>query len=439
MPGKKRKLNVLMLSTFFIMATLVSGCVNHLEKGWDHFGKGEYRKAQSEWVQNEKPKLPEEISKADAAIALVDLNRKITAAKADQDHLSVIKIAGAAVALDKWENKDWLQKSPILRTYLDNAYQSIEEAYYTILKNNNDQKRWQDTKAVYPDYQAFCSTYAKDINPRISALYDTAVLELKKEADEKARQAAEKARQDKIKASFNQQVVLGKQEFLDENFDQTMNYVRRAETIVKENPDVRLDTENLEYLKLATLQGIKIKQAMEAERQRLAEKERQAELERQRIEAEKIKLAKAAEKARLIKEEKNRRWRAFLKKGAPLKPLITTVYQPSTGTGKLNRKKRQKWQGGSQLPRPKDKSIAAEDVYALEVEVPKTHKLTYLRNYYKKRTKSRLSAPVTQRDKRSYYTENFKGGRYYLEVRNEKSRRPEYEIKTRIYKIPVTH
>ncbi len=465
MPVKKRRFEALTLSAFFIIATLFSGCVNHLEKGWDHFGKGEYQSARSEWVQNEKPKLPEEIAKAEAALSLVDLNKKITAAKAGNDYPSVIRDAQASIVLDKWAKKDWLLKSPILQTHLNKAHLSIEEAYFQIFEGYGEQKQWEDIKAEYPDYEEYCATYKKEVSPRITAQYENALLELKKQAEERAR----REREAKLKAAVHEQIVLGKQLFLEEDYDATMTSVNKAYAIVEGNPSINFDTEDLEYLKLSTLQSIKIQKAIEAERRRMAEREgkrieaeneraaeaaRKAELERQRIEAEKIRFAQAAEKARLRREEekrkkeaerkrkieeKNRRWRAFLKKGAPLKPLVTTVYKPSEGVGMLKRKKKQKWQGGSQLPKPKDKSIASEDVYALEVEVPKSHKLTYLRNYHPKKAKSLLSPPVTQRNKRSYYTENFKGGRYYLEVRNQKAKLPEYELKTRIYKIPVTH
>lgn len=477
---RERRYGSLILSIFFVAATFLSGCVNHLEKGWEHFGKGEYQTARGEWVQNEKPKLPDQIGKADAALSLVDLAEKITSAKAEKDYPAVIRYSKESLLLDQWEVKDWLQKSPILQTYLDSAHPSIEDGYFQIFEGYKELKLWEKIKTEYPDYQKYCVDFSKAVSVKITGQYENALSELKKIADEqerlvreRERQAREKARQDKLRAAVDQKVDIGKKSFLEEDYESSMTAVNSAYAIVEENPIVKFDTDDLEYLKLSTLQAIKIQKAMEEERKRvaqqIAEKERKRieeenrkaaeaarlkELERQRIEVEKIRLAATAEKKRLrIEEEKrkkeaerkrkveerNRRWRAFLKKGSPLKPLVTTVYRPSSGIGKLKIKKKQKWQGGSQLPKPKDKSISAEDVYALEVEVPKTHKLIYLRNYHRKKAKSLLSPPVTQGKKRSYYTENFKGGRYYMEVRNQKGKQQKYEVKTRIYKIPVTH
>ena len=474
---RKRRYGSLLFGTLFVAMTFISGCVNHLEKGWEHFGKGKYQDARGEWEKHEKPKLPEHIAKADAALAMVKLNETITTAKAENDYQSVISNSQELLSLDQWEKKDWLEKSPVLQSYLDNAHISIEEGYFNLFDSLKTQKDWEAIKTGYPDYQQYVAEYEKETSARITAQYDTALIELQKIADELKRQARERERLARerervagLKAAIHEQIVLGKQLFLEEEYGKTMISVNKAYAIVNNNPKIKFDTADLEYLKLSAMQAIKIQKAIEEERRRMAEKERKRieeenrkaaeearkiELEKQRVEAEKIKMARAAEKARLKREEekrrkeaerkrkieeRNRRWRAFLKKGAPLKPLVTTVYRPSVGIGKLKRKKSQKWQGGSQLPKPKDKSIASEDVYALEVEIPKTHKLTYLRNYSSKKARSLLSPARTQGGKRSYYTENFKGGRYYTEVKNEKAKKKrDYELKARIYKIPVTN
>jgi hypothetical protein len=466
----KGRYGSLLFGTLFVAMTFISGCVNHLEKGWEHFGKGQYQEARGEWEQHEKPKLPELMAKADAAFTMAALNESIATANAAKDYPTVIRDAQELVSLDKWETKDWLKKSPVLQAYLDDAHISVEEGYYNLFNNFETDKDWEAIKTGYPDYQQYVATYNKETSARITAQYDAALLELKKIADEKERKARERARRARLQADVHEQIVLGKQLFLDEEYKNTMVSVNKAYAIIKKNPGIKFETGDLEYLKLSALQSIKILKAIEEERQRMAAKERKRieaanrkaakaarkiELETQRVKAIKIKMAAAAEKVRLKKEEKkrrveaerkrkieerNRRWRAFLKKGAPLKPLVTTVYKPSVGIGKLKVKKSQKWQGGSQLPKPKDKSIAAEDVYALEVEIPKTHKLTYLRNYSAKKAKSLLSPARTQGGKRSYYTENFKGGRYYLEVKNERAKKKiDYETKARIYKIPVTN
>jgi len=570
-------------STLCIFAMVISGCVSHLDKGWEHFGKGEYQIAKGEWEQEEKEDLSEPIEKAVAAMAIVDLQGKALQAKEEKAYEKVIEHSEAIVSWDRWENKDWLQKSPVLQQYMTDAYAMIEESflaimtefknkalqaktekdfmgmvqnaedlvavktdenakwfekyasmqalndegyamideayttmltqllkkidqanaeknyqkslrmamgaidlktdesarwfvrfpklqeqinqaykaveqvYFNIMTDLKNEKYWTDLKKEFKDYEEYCASHKQSVSIRNRKLNDLAIDELKK--------------REKLLAEYDAQVECAKAKFLDEDYDATMACIRTAYGYVQEYQDVKFNTDDLDYIKQAAEQAIAIQKAIEEEKQKMAEaerkkieeanriaaeaerkleeeKQRQEQLEMDRArEAERKKLErlaearrKEAERKRVI-EERNRKWRAFLKQGAPLNPLVTTVLQPSVGIGTLEEGKLQKWQGGSQLPKPKDKSIAAEDVYALEVEVPKTHQLTYLRNYYQEdsRQKNVLKAPKTQGNKRSYYTENFKGGRYYTEVKNEKSNDNKYEIKARIYKIPVTY
>ncbi len=578
----KRYFNMMLWSTLCIFVMAISGCVSHLDKGWEHFGKGEYQVAKGEWEQEEKEDLSEPIEKAVAAMAMVDLQGKALQAKEEKAFKKAIEHSEAIISWDRWENKDWLQKSPVLQQYITEAYVMVEESYVTIMTELRDkalkaegekdymamvqyaeelvavktdenskwfekyasmqalddegysliekayttmltqllkkvdqaqgeknfqkalrfaigaidlrtdksarwfkrfpdlqgqivqaykaveqvyfdiltgykkQKYWVDLKKEFKGYEEFCGKYKQSISIRNKKLNELAISELKK--------------REKLLADYDAQVECAKAQFLEENYDKSMSCVRKAYGYVQRHKDVKFNTDELDYIKQAAEQAIAIQKAIEEEKLRMAEAERKQieeanrlaaeaerklEEEKQRREQEEMDRAREVERKRLVRlaearrkeaerkrkiEERNRRWRAFLKQGAPLKPLVTTVLKPSDGIGTLERGKRQKWQGGSQLPKPKDKSIAAEDVYALEVEVPKTHKLTYLRNYYKKdsRQKNVLKAPKTQGKKRSYYTENFKGGRYYTEVKNEKSGSKKYEIKARIYKIPVT-
>lgn len=579
MPVTSKRFGLLIYSTILMMVLMASGC-SHLDKGWGLFSKGQYQEAKAEWELEEKEDLSEQISKAVAAIQMVDLNEKALAAKEAKDFKKMTEYSIAIVEKDKWENKDWLQKSPILQQYIDDAnlmieegysatmgefkgkivaaqykndysaiiqnaiemaavknddsekwfdkfpalqalhneasefvesgfnglltnlknqaikakkeknYQKmlryamgivetkteqnkawfdkypsiqehideghklVEEAYFLVMTDLKAEKYWVDIKKEFGGYEEYSKSFRQSVSGRNQALYDLAVRQLEKQA--------------RLLGEFDEQLECAKQQFLEENYKQAMTCIRAAEAYVRKHPDIKFNTEDLDYVKQSTEQAIQIQEEIEAEKRRMAERERKRieeenrkkaeeearlEAERQRQEQEKIKLARAAERQRLIKlaeerrkeeerkrkiEERNRRWRAFLKQGAPLKPLVTTVFRPSAGIGSLPMNKRQKWQGGSQLPKPKDKSIASEDVYALEIEVPKTHRLTYLRNYYKSRNKNMLGAPRTQGGKRSYYTENFKGGRYYMEVKNEKAKEKKYEVKARIYKIPVT-
>ncbi len=448
--GKKRY-NRFMYSLLVIVAMFFTGCASHLDKGWGMFGKGQYNEAKVEWNLEEKEDLSEPKAKADAAIEMVKLNTQANKAKAAGNNQALKKYSLAIVALDKWENKDWLQKGPILQEYLNTAHVTIEDVHYKTMLKFKKKEQYVKLKKDYAAYARYSKKNTKPISERIAKLVA----------------AVDKMLNQKIADN----VACGKKNFLEENYDEAMTCLNNASGIVKRHPELKYDTEQLDYVTQSTQQAIKILKDIEEERQRMAaaerrrieeanrkaaEAEKKLEEEKRRQEEEKIKLAQVAEKKRLRElaeerrkeaerkrkiEERNRRWRAFLKKGAPMKPLVTTVMKPSYGIGKLKKGRTQKWQGGSQLPKPKDRSIASEDVYALEIEVPKTHKLTYLKNYYKKssREKKMLSAPRTQGKRRSYYTENFKGGRYYLNVKNEKSKTLKYEFKARIYKIPVTN
>ena len=123
---KRRRYEYVLFSLLFVAATFFTGCASHLDKGWDHFSKGKYVEAQSEWVKSKDPILTEEINKAKAAVLLVELDGKITAAEAKKDYVAVFKDAQAALMLNKWQNRDWLEKSPKLKTYLENAQYVID-------------------------------------------------------------------------------------------------------------------------------------------------------------------------------------------------------------------------------------------------------------------------------------------------------------------------
>jgi len=471
-----------------IAAVFITSCASHLDKGWKFFEKGQYLPAQGEWAQEKKPVLTELIEKAESAVAIEEYHRKIGETRSAGDQKGMLTNSLALLAEDKWpDNKDWLQRSPILQKYIDEAHITVEEAYFQIMTDHQQEKNWEQITVQFEQYNDYCLKYDKKPTVRITALLqeaEEAIAAHKKEMErqrqlklaqeEKERQlklARERERKNRI-ASFNEKLDCGKQNFLNEDYDAAMACLNSATEIGEKYPDLDLKRDDLDYLIKSTLQAIEIQKAIEAEQQRVAEekrkrveeqlrleaeRQRKIEEERRKKEEEKIRLARAAERKRLKEierqrqieaekqrkiDEENRRWRAFLKKGAPMKPLVTTVLRPSRATGSLKRKGKQKWQGGSQLPRPKDKSIAAEDVYALGVEIPKNYSLTYLRNYYhpKKAKTDHLRAPVTQKGKRSYYTEDFKGGRYYLEIRNDRARKKDkYNIRAHIYKIPVTN
>jgi hypothetical protein len=103
------------------------------------------------------------------------------------------------------------------------------------------------------------------------------------------------------------------------------------------------------------------------------------------------------------------------------------------------KKATQKWQAGAKLPSIKKKNLKSEDVFALEVVIPRNYELTYLRNYHDE-SGSLLKIPTTSGGNRHYYTEGYKGGRFYMEIKNNRAQdKDKYEIEGTIYKIPVIH
>jgi hypothetical protein len=473
MHARRRKSNSFLISILVIAAAFTTSCASHLDKGWKLFEKGQYLPAQGEWAQEKKPVLTELVEKAGSAVAMEKYHQKIKQAESAGENREMLKSSLLLLAEDKWpDNRDWLKRSPPLQTYIDDAHKSVEAAVTQILTESQQQKNWDQLITDFKQYTDYCLKYGKQPTASLVALSQEA--EAGKKEMERQRQlklARERERRNRI-ALFNKNLKCGKTQFLNEDYDAAMTCLNSAAALAQKYPGVDFERDDLKYVTESTQQAIEIQKAMELERQRVAEakrkkieqelrleaeRQRKIEEERRKVEEERIRQAKAAERKRLQEierkrqieaekqrkiDEKNRRWRAFLKKGAPLTPLVTTVMKPSRASGTLKKKKKQKWQGGSQLPKPKDKSIASEDVYALGVEVPRKYSLTYLRNYFhrKKNAPDRLKAPITQKGKRSYYTEDFKGGRYYLEIKNDRAGSKEkYHIRTHIYKIPVTN
>lgn len=414
-----------------------------------------------DWLQ-QSPALQQKITDADSMAVeglttiLTQLKQNAEAAKGEGNYQKMLRYSTAIPEVEKENSKPWFDKTPALQQLVKDGHGLIEEAYYGIMNGYAKQQYFANVQKEYKEYVAYTKLWDQPVSSRIAGLNKMAANELEKRK--------------KVLAEFNGNVDCAKAKFVEEDYNAAQSCIDKAYALVKRNKKLKFNTDELDYVAESNKQAIEIQKQIEAEKARMAEEERKRieeenkriaaeelrkEKERQRMESASIRLARATDRQRLIRlaekrrkeaerkrqiEERNRRWRAFLAKGAPLKPLVTTVLRGSEGIGTLPKGEKQKWQGGSQLPKPKDKSIQSQDVYALEVEVPKTHALTYLRNYFKKSSqeKNMLRPPNTQGGKRSYYTENFKGGRYYTEVKNERSTENKYEIKARIYKIPVT-
>lgn len=405
------------LLSLLLIAFLFSGCANHLKKGWECYDKGDYSCAKTEWSQEKKPEAAELVEQATAAENIKRYYNDIVNAEKNKDENDAFSSSRKLLAenKDSWTTKTWLERSPSTVEYL---------------------------------------AYAKKVYDRIDNLR-------KKRARDKAREKKRiremKARIKKLQTEFNSKLKCGKDYLLNEKYQDSLGCLTAAREIAKKNPKVKFNMEDVEYFTKATNQAIKIQEEIEAERQKKIaeakrieeEKRRKAEeairiAEKKWIKAEAIRLKKLeAERRRKaeIKRKKElaaKRWRQFLAKGRLLRPLVATVGIPSRGKGTMKKYKAQRWQGGAQLPRARDRSLAPEDVYALGIIIPKGYKLNYLKNYYRGQ-QNLLQMPQTQGGLRHYYTEGYKGGRFYTELSRTKKGSKKYTVKAILYKIPVTN
>jgi hypothetical protein len=409
---KKSKQRWALLSLLLI-AFLFSGCANHLKKGWECYDKGDYSCAKTEWTQEKKPEAAELVEQATAAENIARYYNDIVNAEKNKDENDAFSSSRKLLAEKKssWTSEKWLENSPSTVEYL---------------------------------------AYAKKVYDRIDALK-------KKRANNKARMKRMKVRIKKLQAKFNGKLKCGKDYLANEKYQDSLTCLAAASEISTKNPKVEFNMEDVEYFTKAVNQAIKIQEEIEAERQRKiveskrieAEKRRKAEeairiAEKKWIKAEAIRLKKLEAERRKqaeIKRKKTlaaKRWRQFLAKGRLLRPLVATVGIPSRGKGYMKKYKAQRWQGGAQLPRARDRSLAPEDIYALGIIIPKGYKLNYLKNYHRGR-QNLLKMPQSLGGLRHYYTERYKGGRFYTELSRTKKGSKKYTVKAILYKIPVTN
>ncbi|MCP3925095.1 MAG: hypothetical protein GY714_21160 [Desulfobacterales bacterium] len=392
--------------SLLLIAFLFSGCANHLKKGWECYDKGDYSCAQTEWSQEKKPEAAELVEQAKAAANIKRYYKDIQYAEKNKDENDAYSSSKKLLAENKssWTDKQWLERSPSTVKYL---------------------------------------AYARKVYNRIDNLKRKRELQ------------AKKAR--KLQKQFNAKLKCGKDNLLNEKYAESKACLKAASDISTKNPDFKFNTEDVEYFTKATNQAIKIQEEIEAERQKKLAEEQRIEAERRRkaeeairvaekkwIKAEAIRLKKLEAKRRKeaeIKRKKDlaaKRWKKFLAKGRLLRPLVATVGIPSKGKGFMKKYKAQRWQGGAQLPRARDRSLAPEDIYALGIIIPSGYKLNYLKNYYRGK-QNLLQMPQTQGGSRHYYTEGYKGGRFYTELSRTKKGSKKYGIKAILYKIPVTN
>lgn len=360
---------------------ILSGCSSPLSRGWDFFAKDLYDQAKQEWGPLNQQDL---IDKADAAVKMTELHQKAEEAKAKGDRRTEVQSRLAIVAADKWPKDEWYKKSKALTAIVEASLATIEE-------------------------------------------------------ERKAQQA-----------KYDQNIACGKEAYQADDYEKAEKCFDAATAATNAYKGITLKTEDLSTMMAAVTQAMDIQRQMEAERKAAEEAKRLYEEEQARIlaaqlkeaedkkQAEEIARIKAEEARQKAEAEKKRRWMEFLAKGRPLKPLVAIVGFPSSGSGtfaKLGEKA--KFQGGAQFPILKKQNLKAEDIYALEIVINKDDKATYLRNYSTEKG-DLLTMPQAVSGEKHYYTEGYKGGRFYTEVENEREGN-EYKIKAVIYKIPVVH
>ena len=376
-----------LLLVAFTMSLLAS-CSTPLSKGWSAFEKDKFDEAKKEWALGEKPEVKALVHKADAANKIVDLNAKAEAAEAKKQVHTAVQYRIYITFADKWPKDKWIGRSKTLQAIMDKSIGVVEEARVATQKE------------------------------------------------------------------YDQAVACGKEKFKADEYKEAKDCFNQTKEVVGSYRGLRLKTTDIEFMVSAVDQALEIERKMEEERRAAEIAKQRYEAEQARIFAEQKRAAeeklqaeeRAKELARIaveeerqrVEAEKKRRWMAFLSKGRPLKPLVATVGIPSHGKGTFRRLgEKAKFQGGAQFPILRKKGLKAEDLFALEIVVNRDDKATYLRNYSRSRG-DLLKLPQVVSGKKHYYTEGYKGGRFYTEVENVRPGN-KYEIQAVIYKIPVVH
>jgi len=367
-----------------ITLAMFGGCATPLSKGWEAFEKDQFDVAGTEWSLAKKEEVKILVKKAEAAQKIVTLDQKANAAKAAKKQHQAVQYRIYITLVDKWAQDKWVERSKTLQAILDKSLGVVSAAKIA------QQKR------------------------------------------------------------YNAAVACGKDQFKADEYQKSKACLKKAAVIARSYKKMTLKTVDTEFMTVAIDQALRIEREMEAERraaeaaQKRFEAKEAAQLAAQLIiakakqQAEELARLKIEQEKARIKAEKKRRWMAFLSKGRPLKPLVTTVGIPSSRKGKFKKiGQKIKFQAGAQFPILRKKGLKAEDIYALEISVNRDDKATYLRNYSKSKG-SLLQMPQVVSGRKHYYTEGYKGGRYYTEIENTRPSN-KYEIKAVIYKIPVVH
>ncbi len=490
-----------LLPMFFML--MFSGCATHIEKGWGHFSKDKFTEARAEWAQSKTPALTQKadagrlmVARHNEAEAFAASGKMVNSTQARIDLLALDKWPK-----EKWIDKSPKLKAIVLtaKTQVESERVRVQAAYdkeqecgdtqYQAEKVVEARQCYRAAVQVTKIYNGIGLKTAPQVQLNLIQIENeinriqTAYNEKRKcgdthyqaeefaEAEQCYGAAVQISRANKRfglkttpQVQYNLAISCGKTRFERDEYEDAKVCFKLASKIGEKNTK-RIKAEDTESMLAAVGQAVEIARQMEEERVRaLARQRREEEQQRQMI-AEQMRFAemqrklfekqqkieearaKAAEIARLKAEKerqrkealRKKRWQDFLAKGKPLKPLVAVVGIPSKGKGRLSKKNaKQKFQGSAQFPLLKKKKLRVQDLYALEIVVPGSYKLTYLRNYHKKKG-SMLKIPQNLGGKKHYYTEGYKGGRFYTEVQNVKGKQSKYKVKAVIYKIPVVH
>ena len=371
--GMKRGL---LLGIFaFLTSLTMSGC-SPLAQGWSAFEKDDFAEAKAKWATGEEAEVKALTKRADAAIAMVKLDKSATAnlkkgrkTKANQDRITI-------VYLDKWSSKkdNWTERSKLI--------DGIMKASWKV---------------------------------RVSV-------------------------QKKQQALYSKQINCGKDHFNKGEYKPAKKCFASADQYNNTYKYLPLKTEDVSALVDASTMALEIQAEIERE---MAAAKRKAAAEAERMAAEHAVLMKAAADKKAEEEriaaEKKRLWELFLKKGKPFKPLVAVVGIPIKGTGYITKKGgRMDFQGAARLPTMKKKRLRAQDIYSLEIVVPKDYTAVRLANH-PSRGNNLLKAGMRIGDKRHYLTDDYAGKRFYLKVMNKKGKNPRFAVEATIYKTPVTN
>jgi hypothetical protein len=146
-----RIINSILFSIFFLSMT---GCATHVEKGWECFVQENFDCSREEWEQSEEPDLTKY---ADAADNIIHYYDELALAIDEDSRDGIFQNCKALLAEDKWEDKAWLLKAPVLQHHLIYAQKAIIYLFHERLVELKKQKQWDAFYNYYNEYNVYCT------------------------------------------------------------------------------------------------------------------------------------------------------------------------------------------------------------------------------------------------------------------------------------------